>query len=135
MKFSTRSQYGLRAMVYLSLNPNKPFSLKQISEVEGIPFDYLEKILSRLRKAGLIKSAKGVSGGYFLSRRPKNIRIGEIINTLEGKIALVKCVGSAKSFCPWQKNCRTRNVWEKAQRAVVSALNSFTLFDLISNKK
>jgi len=128
MKISTKSQYGLRAMVYLAKNKNKICPLKEISNREGISFDYLEKIISKLEKFGLVKAKKGVQGGYFLAKKPSKIKIGEIIKTLEKEIFLVKCI---KNFCPREKNCLAKNFWRKIQKVLISALNSITLSDLI----
>jgi len=128
MRISTKSQYGLRAMVYLAKCKDKICSLKTISKKEGISFDYLEKIISKLEKAGLVKSKKGVQGGYFLAKSPQKIRIGEIIKVLEGEMVLVKCL---KYFCPKEKKCLTKNFWQKLNKAINSALNSMTLTDLI----
>lgn len=130
MRISTKSQYGLRAMVYLAkvFKKNQVFPLREIAKKEDISFDYLEKIISKLAKAGLVKAKKGVQGGYFLTKKPSKIKIGEIITVLEGEMALVRCL---KYFCPKEKKCLTKNFWEKMQRALNSVLNSLTLADLI----
>lgn len=128
IKISTKSQYGLRAMVFLAQNYTKKIcSLNEISKSENVSFDYLEKILGKLEKSGLVKSKKGVEGGYFLTRNPKKIKVGKIIKALEGEIKLVKCLFN---YCPRNKNCKTKNVWKKLYKAINSALNSITLFDL-----
>ena len=79
LKISTKSQYGLRAIVYLATSKEKINPLRAISKKEGISFDYLEKILSKLEKTGLVKAKKGVLGGYFLAKTPKKIKIAEIL--------------------------------------------------------
>ena len=104
---------------------------------EGISFTYLEKILSRLEKAKLIKSKKGVQGGYCLAKPAKKIKTGEIINVLEGKTPLVKCLprrqaGLPKGYhCPQEKSCLTKSFWGKIQKTLDKSLNSITLADLI----
>lgn len=134
MKISKKSQYGLRAIVYLAKCKPKVCSLKEISEAEGISFDFLEKIISELRKAGFVKAKRGVKGGYYLTQKPEKINIGEIIKVLEGEIALVKCTTPRKS-CPREKKCLAKNFWEKFQNSLNSALKSMTLADLIKNEK
>ena len=107
--------------------------LKKISKDEEIPFAFLEKIFSKLEKAGLIKAKKGVRGGYFLARRPKKIKVGEIIRILEGTMAPVLCIAKEREkrfFCPRRKICLTKNVWQKIQETLNFALNSITLADL-----
>lgn len=137
MRISKKSQYGLRAMVYLAgiFGKDEPCPLKEISQKEDISFDYLEKIISRLEKKGLVGAKRGVRGGYFLKRHPSKIKVGEIIKTLEGTMAPVKCVALEKEeryCCPRKKSCKTFNVWQKIQDTLNSTLNSITLADLIN---
>jgi Rrf2 family cysteine metabolism transcriptional repressor len=135
MRFSTKSQYGLRAMVYLAKCKNKICPLKEISQEEEVSFDYLEKIISKLEKAGLIKAKKGVQGGYSLAKIPKRIKLGEIIRVLEGEIAPVNCIAKEKRFiCPRNKKCLTKSFWKKIQDSLNKILNSLTLEDLIYKK-
>jgi Rrf2 family protein len=122
-------------MVYLAraFGKGRISSLKRISQDEDISFDYLEKIISKLEKAGLIKAKKGVQGGYFLTRQPKKITAGEIIRLLEGTMAPVKCVAKERKerfYCPRKKFCPTKNVWQKVQDSLNYTLDSITLADL-----
>ena len=130
LKISTRSQYGLRAMVFLAQFKGKIFSLKEISKKEGISFDYLEKIVSKFEKAGLVESKKGSRGGYFLSKSPDKIKIGEIIRAVEGNAPLVKCTAKSGK-CPMMKKCFAKKFWQKLQKSLNSFLDSLTLNDLI----
>ena len=138
MKISKRSQYGLRAMVYLASVSNqkkKIRPLKEISQKENISFDYLEKIVAQLGKKGLVGAKRGVAGGYFLARSPDKISAGEIIKILEGTIAPVKCVAKEKKQrykCPRKRKCKTIDVWHKVHQSLASTLNSITLADLIN---
>ena len=130
-KISTKSQYGLRAMTYLARQKNI-CPLKEIAKAEGISFDYLEKIISKLEKAGLVKAKKGVQGGYFISKKPSKIKVFEIISALEPNKQLVKCIpyGNNKITCPREKKCLTKSLWKKVYDAVNKTLNSITLLDL-----
>jgi Rrf2 family protein len=135
MRISTKSQYGLRAMVYLAkvFKKDKVFPLREIAKEEDISFDYLEKIISKLEKAGLVKSKKGVQGGYSLARPPQKIKLAEIMRTLEGEMVLVKCLAKMKkSVCPKEKKCLAKNFWKKIQNSLESTLDSMTLSDLIN---
>ena len=115
-------------MIFLAKNKEKISSLSDISKKEGISFNFLEKIISRLKKSGLVKAKKGFGGGYFLAKKPKNIKIGQIIEILEGKNNLVKCL---QYFCPRSKKCSAKIFWRKLNKAINSTLNSMTLADLI----
>lgn len=117
-------------MVYLAKCKKDICPLKFISKEEGISFDYLEKILSKLEKTGLVKAKKGVQGGYFLAKKPSKIRISEIICALEDSKGLVKCTAKGKS-CPMERKCLAKSFWLKIQKTLDSALSSITLADLI----
>jgi len=123
---SKKSQYGLRAMVYLAKKNSKEFfSLKDISEKESISFDFLEKIMSKLEKRKLVKAKKGTQGGYILAKKSKQITAKDIVETLENTTA-VDC-----SLCGKSKKCLARNVWKKIDKAINKTLKSITLADLI----
>jgi len=133
MQISTKSRYGLRSMIYLA-QKKKICSAKEIAREERIPLRYLEKIMSKLKKAGLVRVKRGAGGGYFLAFLPNKIKVGQIIKTLEGTMALVFCLDKRPKnniFCPKQKGCVSKIVWQKIQRAIISTLNSLTLADLI----
>ena len=131
MRISTRSRYGLRAMAYLA-RAGRVCSAKEISQKEKIPFDFLEKIFSKLQKENLVKSQKGAKGGYLLARPPQKISVGEILRVLEGKeIFSVFC---RKKRCLSQKKCPIRDVWEKIQEVLNSTLEETTLLDLTKRK-
>jgi len=128
MKISTKSQYGLRAMIYLAKNKDRICSLTEISKKEKISFDYLEKIFLKLEKAGLVRSKKGPLGGYYLAKNPKKIKIGEIISALEKNIFLVKCLDE---ICPQKSKCLAKNFWKKLNNNIQKTLNSITLANLL----
>jgi len=127
MKVSKKAQYGLRAMVYLAKHSSKEkvCPLKEISKKENIPFDFLEKIISELQEAKLVEAKKGVQGGYFLTKKPKEITAGEIVRVLESTVP-VSCLG-----CQMAKICSTKDVWDKVQDSLDSTLDSMTLADLV----
>jgi len=128
MKISKKTQYGLRAMVYLAKQEGKICSLREISKKEKIPLNFLEKIFSKLEKKDLVEAKKGKKGGYFLAKKPERIKIGEIIDVLEGEKPLVECL---RSFCPREKKCLAKNFWKRLNKIINSALNSITLSDLL----
>lgn len=111
-------------MVFLARNykDKKICSTKAISQKEGIPFDFLEKIISKLEKNKLVKGKKGVSGGYILSRMPGKIRVKDIIDALEGKNPIVSCL-----FCGKSGKCSAKNVWQKVDQSLDKTLSSIKL--------
>lgn len=128
IKISKKTQYGLRAMVCLAKHykSKKVCSTKIISEKEGIPFDFLEKIISQLERAKLVTGKKGVQGGYILSKLPKKISAKDIVSVLEENKKPVNC-----TFCGRKKECLTKDVWLKVELSLNKTLKSITLADLI----
>lgn len=119
-------------MVFLAKNYNllsdkrQVFSVKTISEKEGIPFDFLEKIIWQLAEEKLVKGRKGVRGGYFLAKAPANVSVANIVSSLEGKNPLVSC-----NLCGRSKKCVSKNVWIKIENSLNKTLKSITLAELI----
>jgi Rrf2 family cysteine metabolism transcriptional repressor len=134
MRFSTKSRYGLRAMIELALHYNEeaPVSVKTIAEQQEISEAYLEHLMSTLARRRLAKSVRGAQGGYLLSRDPAKIKVGDIIRALEGDIVPVDCVNKEDpADCERFESCVSRIVWERVQDAINDTLDSFTLQDLL----
>ncbi len=132
MKFSTRSKYGLNAMLHLALcGGTSPVSIKDISEAQSISEAYLEQLFIPLKKGGFIQSVRGAQGGYTLADRPENISVGDIIRTLDGPIAPADCVGETSVGCVRGDECPGKLVWEKLSRSINDVIDSFTLADVL----
>lgn len=126
MKVSKRAQYGLTAMVHLARNKTKKaISIRQISNIEKAPFEFLSKIFVDLEKNGLVSSRHGANGGYVLAKLPEKITVMDIVGLLED-VNAVNC-----EFCPKLKKCLTKNVWVRVDEAVSKTLDSITLKDLV----
>lgn len=131
LRLSTRGRYGVRAMFEIAKSyPSEPVTIKEISERQDISVAYLEQILNRLRKAGLIKSIKGPGGGYVLSRKPGNISIGEILREFEGPVAIASCLDPKKG-CVRVDICVAYLLWRSLGERIEAFLNTFTLEDLL----
>jgi len=131
MKISTKVQYGLRAMAYLAQNSadGRAVSAREVACREKLPADYLEKIFTRLQKAGLLAAKKGVSGGYIMARPAAEIKILEIFNALDSPSTKVKCIDAK---CGREQGCLTKSLWCRMQEAVNGFLESITLQNLIN---
>jgi Rrf2 family protein len=135
MKFSTKTRYGLRALLELALCGNgERLLLKDIASRQDISLSYLEHIISPLVAGGLIRSTKGPRGGVSLARNPENITLGEIIGLLEGTMAPVDCVTNPTT-CNRSGACATRDVWTRLKDAMDDVLESTTLQDLVEKHK
>src|SRR4029079_3747528 len=91
--FSTKAEYGVRVMAHLARTGGEdPISLGTIADWEGLPLAYLEHLVQRLRKAGLVESRRGAHGGYTLAREAADISMAEVVGALEGEIAPIECI-------------------------------------------
>lgn len=132
MRLSTRGHYGLKAMFDLALHyGSEPIPLKSVAKRQNISDNYLEQLISVLRKAGLVKSVRGAQGGYMLARHPEEITVGEIIRVLEGPIAPVDCVSEVDPVdCDQSDCCITRTVWARVRDSIAEVLDSISLADM-----
>lgn len=139
MLFSTRAEYGVRLMVELGRRPsNEPVSLSTVAERENLPLSYLEHLVAKLRKAGLVESQRGAHGGYRLSRPADQIDMLEVVQALEGAIAPMECFHPApegRVSCSHEidgdEACATKLLWTRVHGGVSKALSGTTLADLV----
>jgi Rrf2 family cysteine metabolism transcriptional repressor len=142
MMFSTKAEYGVRVMVELARRAGgDPIPLAEIAAHDGLPLAYLEHLVARLRKAGLVDSRRGSRGGYMLARSAGEITMAEVVQALEGSIAPIECISEAadgsivcsresgragsKSVCP------TKLLWTRVRGSIVNTLRETTLADLL----
>lgn len=132
MRLSTKSTYGVRAMFDLALHyKDGAVAATSISKREEISIAYLEQLLNKLRRAGLVKSVRGPKGGYALARRPEDIKIGDIMRVLEGTLSLIYCIVSTQAkSCHRTDKCVTKIMWKKLSDKIEEVLDSTTLKDL-----
>ena len=127
MKFSAQTEYGLKAMVNLASCKDRSRPIKIIAQEEMVSVKYLEKILNILRKAELVESFMGASGGYALKRSPSKISVADIVIALEGPIEPMKCLGKN---CRMENACSLKNVWTVLGRQIEKTLRQIRLSDL-----
>jgi Rrf2 family protein len=134
MRLSKRGEYGLRAMVDLALRgtDGHMLQIKDIAERENIPLKFLEQILLTLKNTGYLRSKMGTGGGYYLARSPEEITFGQIIRTLDGPLAPIKCVSQTAyepCDCPDVQTCGLRIVMLDVRNAIADILDNTTLAD------
>jgi len=131
MKVSKKAQYALTAMVHLAKQAESPkrgrraVSVREISNIEKLPFEFLSKTFSNLERAKLVKAKHGANGGYILAKNSNKITAKDIVE-LTDSINAVDC-----RFCSKMKKCLTKTVWGKVDQAVAKTLASITLSDLV----
>ncbi len=123
MRLTTKSTYAVRAIIYLAeASGNGPVQIREIAEKEGISRFLIDQIFMKLRKSGLVRSLRGRTGGYILSKDPDNISIGDIVRSIEGPISILKCC-SADSLCSKFPVCRPHFMWKKINADIEKILD------------
>jgi len=133
MKLSTQSRYGVRAIFDIAYNSEGlETQVKDISRRQDISPRYLEQIFQKLKKAGIVGSKRGPTGGYFLNKKAEEITVGEIIRTTEGGIDPVLCIDPEDSSQPCDRlgECVTRLIWDEAGNRLKEYFDSVTVKDL-----
>ena len=135
MKVSTKGRYGLRALLDLALHQDEGLvPLKDIARRQEFSLSYLEHLVAPLIAAGLVKSTRGARGGVLLLKPPSEVKLSEVVEILEGSIALVDCVNNP-ALCHRAGSCVTRDIWIEMKRAMSRVLDSTTLQDLVERQE
>jgi len=136
MKLSTRTRYGLRAILELAQNQGiEPLQVKVIAQRQTISIKYLEQLMAMLKSAGLVRSIRGSKGGYTLAKPANQIKLSDVFRCLEGPFAItVECLDN-EDYCARVADCVTRQVWAQVQDAIMNVLESMTLKDLVDRAK
>ena len=130
MRLSTKAQYAVRAMVSLNLNAGaNPITLRDISRREEISLTYLEQLFVKLRRRGIVDSVRGPGGGYVLARPAAEIRVDQIIDSVEETLVPVSCMED-DGTCRCTDQCVTHSVWQGLGEKIRHFLASITLEDL-----
>ncbi len=133
MRFSSRAHYGLRAMVELArAYEGGTLSLGDIARSQDISLGYLEQLMAKLRRRGLVEATRGARGGYRLAARPSSVTVGQVLRALEGPVAPVECVSeeAGARHCDREAACSSRDMWRKIRDSLVDVLDTTTLADL-----
>lgn len=138
MKFSTVEEYGLRCLLRIAkfYEVEKSFTIPEIAKVEGITEHTAGKILRQLRIGGFLESSRGQIGGYTLTRPPEKIFVGEVLQSLGGKLfddSFCNSHSGIYDICANTIDCSLRSLWRNIQNAIDSVVGNMTLKDLLSN--
>ena len=135
MKLTSKGRYAVMALVDLGrFDSTSPVSLRDISLRLGISIDYLEQIFLKLKKNNIVKSIRGINGGYVLIKYPKQIKLSEIILALDEKVKTVECDKNSKKGCNGRSaKCITHNLWDELDIHINTFFENKNLDDLIRN--
>jgi Rrf2 family iron-sulfur cluster assembly transcriptional regulator len=135
MKLSTKGRYAVMAMIDIGQrSEGKPVSLAEIAGRQEISQEYLEQLFSKLRKAGLVESARGPGGGYRLARDAAEIPVAEIITAVDEPLRVTRCEGDAIDGCVKGERCCAHDLWSSLGRQMMAFLASITLDDVVSKR-
>ena len=131
-----KSKYALRALLVLAKEYGQgPVLIADIAHREGLPHKFLELILLELRNHGILGSKKGKGGGYFLTRRPELVHLGEVLRVLEGPLAPIPCVSKSAYIrcaeCRDERTCGIRMVMKDVRDATARILDQTSLADML----
>lgn len=133
MKLTTKGRYAVTAMLDLALHyKDGPITLADISQRQGISLSYLEQLFARLRKHGLVESARGPGGGYRLSRAASFIPVADVITAVDEKVDATRCGG--RSNCQGEERCLTHDLWADLSNQIHSFLSNITLGELVERR-
>lgn len=133
MRLTTKGRYAVTAMLDLALHRDQgPINLADISNRQGISLSYLEQLFSRLRKQGLVTSARGPGGGYLLGRTASEISVSDVIRAVDESVDATRC-GGLKN-CQDHDRCLTHDLWEELSQQITSFLQGISLEDLVQRR-
>lgn len=139
MKLTTKGRYGLRAVIDLArYAKNEPVSLSDVAERQGISISYLEQLMAKLKRAGIVQSTRGAQGGYSLAKHPEEISVGEILRALEGSLSPVDCSavdGEGETECSASNFCVTKYVWKRINDSINDTVNNIFLSELLAESE
>ena len=132
MKISTKGRYGLRILVDLATHDaEKPRLIRDIAESQGISEKYISRLVIDLRKAKMIRSIRGVNGGFHIAMKPEEITLLDVIEVMEGPLSIVDCVAAPKR-CAQHENCAPREIWCKLNADIRDLMRRTTLADILA---
>lgn len=136
MKLTTKGRYAVSAMADIAATAgDAPVALSDVALRQGISLSYLEQLFAKLRRAGLVTSARGVTGGYALSAAPAEIRVADIIDAVDEEIKTTACAGGASLGCQGTTSrCLTHDLWDELGRQIEIFLNAVTLEDILQKR-
>lgn len=137
MKLSTKGRYGLRALIDLAVHQEEgAVSIQSISARQNISENYLEQLIAKLRKAGLVTSIRGAGGGYRLAQRAEEISVGDVLRALEGNLDAVDCPGlETDGECSGKDLCVTKYVWKRINESINQIVDDIKLNQLVEENK
>lgn len=133
MQITRQTDYAIRCVLYLAEHPNEVKVVNEIARSKSIPKVFLAKILQKLSKAGIVRSYKGVKGGFELAKRPKDITLLDVIEAIDGPVAMNICAID-KRLCNMSNQCSVHPVWVQLRQDTERKLRKYSIDRLINKR-
>lgn len=134
IKLSNLADYAVLLMSTIATRPGELHTAASLNEETKVPLPTVSKILGKMAKANLLKSNRGVGGGFSLNLEKESISIADIIEAVDGPVQLTNCLNAEDANCDYVPVCTTRGKWDKINTAVYEALNNVPLSEMVPNK-
>lgn len=131
MKLTTFSDYTLRVLMFLAINPDRLATIPEVAAAYKVSENHLMKVVHQLALSGVIESVRGKGGGIRLALQPKDIRLGQILRSSESSAAIVECLSEDGGACCIAPACKLKGVLERAFESLYAKLDETTLADLV----
>ena len=137
MKLTSKGRYAVMALIDIAkFNNINPVSLRDISLRQGISVDFLEQIFFKLKKNEIVKSIRGIQGGYILNKSPSEIKLNNIFDAIDEKVKTVQCKKESKKSCNGKSTkCVTHDLWNELEIHINTFFEQKSLEDLVSKKE
>lgn len=131
IRLTNLADYAVVVMAAAAREPEVKLSAARVAEMTGIPAPTVAKLMGTLARGGLLMASRGVAGGFTLSREPAAISVAEVVEAVDGPIALTSCAGNDITDCALEGQCAIRGHWPPINKAVRGALAAVSLADLV----
>lgn len=135
MQLTLHSDYSLRILLYLTENPGRYVSTREISTAYGISRTHLVRVVQTLLANGFVEVTEGRNGGVRLAADPAKINVGQVVRKTEANFKIVECFDLESNTCPIVPVCRLRGVLQRALEAFLTVLDGYTLAELIPHSR
>jgi Rrf2 family transcriptional regulator, nitric oxide-sensitive transcriptional repressor len=135
LQLTYKTDYSLRALMYLAIQPERMVNIREIAERYHISRNHLVKVVHNLARGGFIKSHRGKGGGIELARNARQISIGEVVRYTEGPLRPVECFDAERNHCVITSVCELAQVLQEACDNFLATLDNYTLAELVRQRK
>jgi Rrf2 family protein len=133
MQITRETDYAISCILFMAIDPERTYAVAEIAKPHYIPESFLAKILQKLVKAGFVKSTRGMKGGFLLAKKPKEISLLDVVETIEGAITINTCAADADK-CSMSDTCPVYPVWVEVKNGVEERLKQYDFETLVTGK-